>query len=227
MSTEIKSTYINSKSSSEVLNEDILINEDSEYNIVGSTNNLLLQSKTVNDSIKKISKTQTEENVINEEVTENTEETEDIDNDIIEDSSNDDTDALISGRYYDENYNHPAMNISSSDRYILEHLVMGEAGGSDFLGCALVAQCIRDTMVYRGYSTVEEVRTSLKYSGSLKREPNQDVLDAVSYIFDDGGVAVNHKIFYFYAPDLVSSRFHESQKLIVEYGGHRYFSTWD
>ena len=241
MSTEIKSTYVNSKSNSEVLGKENSSGDYEALSIIGNTSNLLLQSKTVNDSIKELSEAQVTENIVNgEEIVNqvNPEEEQQVDETSEEEEVADITevdestyyiprDALLAGNDYDENYKHPVVSLSANDRYILEHLVMGEAGGQGFEGCALVAQCIRDAMVYRGYESVEAVRTGLKYSGSLKREPNQDVLDAVSYIFDNGGIAVHHKIIYFYSPSMVSSKFHESQQLIIEYGGHRYFSTWN
>jgi hypothetical protein len=124
----------------------------------------------------------------------------------------------------DTDYTGQSISLTAEDRDILERLVMGEAGDQGYIGAALVAQCIRDTMIYKGYSSVESVRTSLKYSGSLKRTPNQDVLDAVSYIFDEGGYAVRHKVFYFYAPKLCTSTWHESRPFVVEYEGHRFFS---
>lgn len=110
-----------------------------------------------------------------------------------------------------------------NERELLERIVMGEAGAEGFNGAALVAQCIRDTLIYKGAGSVREVITKYKYSGDTSKIPNDDVKAAVSYIFDQGGVAVKHKIFYFYAPKLVNSSFHESRKFIVEYGGHRFF----
>lgn len=138
----------------------------------------------------------------------------------------DQTEALLSIDCADENYKGAIVQLTPEDRDILERLVMGEAGGEGYEGAALVAQAIRDTMVYRGFGSVAEVRSALKYSGSLKREPNQSVLNAVSYVFDEGGVVVKHPIFYFYAPGMVKSSFHESQKFIIEHGGHRFFSPW-
>ena len=125
----------------------------------------------------------------------------------------------------DPNYTGAIVTLSAEDRDILERLVMGEAGGEGMEGAALVAQAIRDTMVYKGFTSVNDVRIACGYTGSLKRQPNQSVKDAVAYIFDQGGNAVQHRIFYFYAPKLVSSQFHESQRFVIEYGGHRFFSN--
>lgn len=129
--------------------------------------------------------------------------------------------------HVDKNYISKPLKVTGKDRDILERLVMGEAGGEGFEGAVLVSQTIRDTMIYKGYNSVESVRKALKYSGSLKRAPNDDVLRAVEYVFDQGGMGVQHKLIYFYAPKMVSSSFHESQKFIVQYGGHKFFSSWD
>ena len=123
-----------------------------------------------------------------------------------------------------EEYSGSIVSLSTDDRYILEHLVMGEAGNQGYEGAALVAQCIRDTMVYDGISSVEQVRTQYKYSGSLNIEPNQDVLNAVKFIFDDGGIAVKHRVQYFYAPRICSGDWHETQDFVIEHGGHKFLS---
>ena len=125
-----------------------------------------------------------------------------------------------------EEYSGSIVSLSTDDRYILEHLVMGEAGNQGYEGAALVAQCIRDTMVYDGISSVEQVRTQYKYSGSLNIEPNQDVLNAVKFIFDDGGIAVKHRVQYFYAPRICSGDWHETQDFVIEHGGHKFFAKW-
>ena len=49
---------------------------------------------------------------------------------------------------------------------------------------------------------------------------------AVSFIFN-GGYAVKHRILYFYAPAFVNSEWHETQKFVVEHGGHRFFDRRD
>lgn len=126
----------------------------------------------------------------------------------------------------DPNYVGHVVKLDSYDRDILERLVMGEAGGEGFIGACLVAQAIRDTMINDGYSSVEAVRTSCGYSGSVYTTPNQDVLDAVKFIFDEGGSAVQHDIIYFYAPSICFSGFHESQEFVVEYNSHRFFDRW-
>ena len=126
----------------------------------------------------------------------------------------------------DNNYTNRVIKVTGQDRVILENLVFGEAGNQGFIGCALVAQAIKDMYILGGYSSVNDVRLNTGYSGSITKGTNQDAKDAVAYVFDQGGYAVKHRILYFYAPRLVASKFHESQNFIIEYGGHRFFDRW-
>jgi spore germination cell wall hydrolase CwlJ-like protein len=126
----------------------------------------------------------------------------------------------------DANYVSYSVSLSDYDRDILERLVMGEAGGEGFIGCCLVAQAIRDTMISDGYKSVEALRTSMGYYGGLYNTPNEDALNAVKFIFDEGGAAVQHNIVYFYAPALCTSGFHESQEFVVAHNSHRFFDRW-
>ena len=122
----------------------------------------------------------------------------------------------------DKNYCGVKVDVGD-DRELLERIVMGEAGGEGFLGQALVAQCIRDAIVYKGIDSVQDVIIELKYSGSLNKKPTEEVKQAVSYIFDEGKNAVQHRILYFYAPKIVKSKFHESQNYIYSHKGHKFF----
>ena len=126
----------------------------------------------------------------------------------------------------DTSYVSYSVELSDYDRDVLEHLVMGEAGGQGFIGCCLVAQAIKDTLINDGYPSVDAVRTGNGYAASLDNVPNQDVLDAIEYVFDNGGAAVQHRIIYFYAPNLCESAFHESQNHVVTHGDHRFFDRW-
>ena len=122
----------------------------------------------------------------------------------------------------DRNYQGVKLDVGN-ERGLLERIVMGEAGGEGFLGQALVAQCIRDALVYKDIDSVQDVITKMKYSGSLDKKPTEEVKRAVSYIFDEGKNAVQHRILYFYAPKIVKSKFHESQNYIYSHKGHKFF----
>ncbi len=126
----------------------------------------------------------------------------------------------------DDSYVGYSIKLTDYDRDILERLVMGEAGGEGFIGCCLVAQAIRDTMINDGYNSVEHLRSSMGYYGSVYVTPNEDALNAVKFIFDEGGSAVQHDIIYFYAPAICTSGWHESQEFVVAHNSHRFFDRW-
>ena len=41
----------------------------------------------------------------------------------------------------------------------------------------------------------------------------------------EGGYAVRHKVFYFYAYKWCKSSWHETQPFVIQYGGHRFFAS--
>ena len=126
----------------------------------------------------------------------------------------------------DPEYTNKVVSINGNNRDNLERLVMGEAGGEGFEGAALVAQAIKDTMLLEDNYDVKWIKKEYKYSASLNKEPNEDVINAVKFIFDDGGYVVKHRLIYFYAPRWVKnnwSRFHESQNFIIQHKGHKFF----
>lgn len=120
----------------------------------------------------------------------------------------------------DLSYSPSLVSLSAYDRAKLERLVMGEAGTMGYAGCALVAQSIRDAMNRSGTSSIDTIISEYKYYGSTAIEPNQDVKDAVSFIFDQNGSAVQHRILCFY---IGTSKWHETQKFIISCGSVRFF----
>lgn len=129
----------------------------------------------------------------------------------------------------DYHYKFNPITVTGKNREILEALVYGEAGGEDFVGQCLVAQCIRDTMSRLKTTDVNKVIREFKYKGSTGMGTSQSCKDAVAFIFDNGGYVVKQRVIYFYSPDLAkTSKFHEEQDFIIEWGGHRFFddSSW-
>ena len=120
----------------------------------------------------------------------------------------------------DSNYNPKAVTLSDYDRAKLERLVMGEAGSMGYNGCALVAQCIRDAMNRSNTTSIDSIISEYKYYAPTNKEPNQTVKDAVAYIFDQNGSAVQHRILCFYTGQ---SGWHETQNFIVGYQNVRFF----
>ena len=122
----------------------------------------------------------------------------------------------------DRRYTPYRVELPDDQRDLLERLVTGEAGAT-YEGSLLVAQCIRDAIVCDGYTSIEQVRTALRYSGSIKRGKTDNAIRAVHAIFDEGKCAVQHRLYYFYAPALCISRWHETQYFVLSKDGHRYF----
>ncbi len=125
-----------------------------------------------------------------------------------------------------ETYNGGKVTVTGEDRELLECLVYGEAGNQGFVGICLVAQCMRDAMLYEGFDSIAELRAGFKYAGSITRGTSEEVKRAVKFIFDEGGYAVKHPILYFYAPanGIPNTKgFHESQEFVVQYKKSRFF----
>lgn len=112
--------------------------------------------------------------------------------------------------------------LSEQDRILACQIVQGEAGGEGFESCCLVAQCLRDSMLSLGYSSIKEVQEKCKYDG-WKEEYSQDAINAVNYIFDHNRNAIAHRVMFFYATNLCSSKWHETQNYIVTVNKTRFF----
>ena len=118
-----------------------------------------------------------------------------------------------------------AFELSEYERWVVECMVMGEAGGESYKGKILVAQCILNACLREDIQP-SKVRTRYKYSG-WKEDVSEEVRAAVSEVFDDGYKAVDEPILYFYAPKYVHSAWHETQRFIIEEGGHKFFALWE
>lgn len=127
---------------------------------------------------------------------------------------------LISIDNPDLSYSPSKVELSEYDRAKLERLVMGEAGSMGYEGCALVAQAIRDAMNLSGNTSIDYIIDEYKYYAPTNIEPNSDVKAAVSYIFDNNGSAVQHRLICFYTGE---SNWHETQNYIISCGNVRFF----
>ena len=119
----------------------------------------------------------------------------------------------------------PFFYLSDYERWIVECVVMGEACGEPYEGQVLVAQCILNGCLRKNMQP-SELRVELKYSG-WRDNPSDSVKNAVSAVFDDGYKVTDEFILYFYAPKYSKGRWHETQRFVLELGGHRFFTTWD
>lgn len=122
----------------------------------------------------------------------------------------------------------PFIEISDNDRYVVECVVAGEAGGHSYPLMKAVAQCMAISMDMRQMSA-EEVRQEHQYHGYNPELEQTDpyawamVCSAVSEIFDDGNFVVYEPIEYFYNPSYGGGDFHEKMDFIIEIEGVRFF----
>ncbi len=137
------------------------------------------------------------------------------------------TKALVASTNVDSSYKPAHLSLSSYDRAKLERLVMGEAGGLGYNGAALVAQTIRDTMALENTTSIDKIINDYQYEGSTLGEASSTVKKAVSYIFDKDGYAVQHRLLYFYASDMIYSSWHETQHYIASCGSEKFFDKWN
>ena len=118
----------------------------------------------------------------------------------------------------------PYFSLSDEERKIAECIVMGEAGGESYEGQMLVAQCLLNACLKDGLQP-SEVRSKYQYAG-WNESPSDSVSNAVSAVFENGEVITSEPILYFYAPKYCSGSWHETQRFVLEHGGHRFFAEW-
>lgn len=114
-----------------------------------------------------------------------------------------------------------AYELTADERDLVERVVMGESGGEEYIGQQAVAQCILNACYITG-NRPAGVIDSLQYT-SHRPDPTQSVKNAVASVFDDGEKVISEAAMYFYAPDLVTSEWHESQTYICTIGCHKFF----
>lgn len=123
----------------------------------------------------------------------------------------------------------PFIAISDNDRYIIECVVAGEAGGHSYELMKAVAQCMAVSMDIEDM-TADELRVAHGYygwnPGLEQTDPEAWALveSAVSEIFDDGNFVTYSLIQYFYNPEYCDGDFHESMHYVMTIDGCRFFS---
>lgn len=113
-------------------------------------------------------------------------------------------------------------DLSDYERSVVEKMVAGEAQGEPYEGQMLVAQCILNACLKDSLKP-SEVRRAYQYSG-WNENPSESVKEAVTAVFDYGHKIVDDNILWFYAPRWSNSKWHESQRFVIEVGGHRFFA---
>lgn len=114
-------------------------------------------------------------------------------------------------------------DLSDAERQEIECALQDEAGGEDWTGRVLVAQCILNTCEKYNIRPIDVLDT-YKYAPGVSA-PSDLTKAAVRYVFDEGQCATELPVLYFYAPKICQSEWHESQVYLLEHGNHRFFGA--
>lgn len=126
------------------------------------------------------------------------------------------TDYIAEPLYYDT-----PMDISDKERDLIERTVMHETGWcDDYRLLILVAQCIRNGCE-RFRQTPRETFDNFGYAAMSYANPRAK--KAVSDVFDKGVKCVENDIYCYYNRNMVSSDWHETQRLAIDIDGNRFF----
>ena len=120
----------------------------------------------------------------------------------------------------DDSYIPAKINLTDEEVEELARIVEGEFGGGGFIGCALIAQSIRDAMVTFGYSAME-IRENMQYYGYSTPE-SMGVYEAIKWIFD-GHAVVQHRILVM---NNSPGGWHGTQNFVVYYQGVWFYDMW-
>lgn len=112
--------------------------------------------------------------------------------------------------------------LAPEERDLTERVVMAEAGGECYEGQMAVAQCILNACEKTG-GKPSEVILAYQYAKPADTA-TQSVRDAVAAVFDAGETVTTEPIMFFYAPRWTDSEWHETQRFVMEIGGHRFFA---
>lgn len=161
-----------------------------------------------------------DEEIVGEEVVEE-DNVVDTEEDVLE--KDNEVEYLLQINNPDYTYSPYPIILSDYDREQLAHLVMGEFSVGGFVGCALIAQSVRDAMVKFGYTSIDEVILKMQYDGWYSGKPSDFAYEAIDFIFTEGNAAVQHRILVMYASNIIYSSWHEAQEFVVQYQTVRFF----
>lgn len=131
-----------------------------------------------------------------------------------------------------ENEFTPVFDLSEEERWTTCCMVAGEAEGESYEGQWAVAQCIYQACVNDNLQP-SEVKIQYQYSGwneNLEFDNPElwtQIEEIVSRVFDYGEMCVDDEILWFYAPKYSNGSWHNTQKFVIEIGGHRFFAPWN
>lgn len=136
-------------------------------------------------------------------------------------------------RFYTK-VNENAFYLSEYERWVVCCMIAGEAAGETYEGQWAVAQCIYQACVNDNILP-SEVKIEYQYDGwneSLEFDNPElwnQFQEITKRVFSFGDKVVNDEIIWFYAPFWMRSgvsEWHESQRFIIQIGGHKFFGEW-
>lgn len=127
-------------------------------------------------------------------------------------------------------------SLTNYERWLVESIVAGESGIEPYWGKVAVASCILNACLLED-KRPEEIQTMYGYAGWKPIEEFEseciaaygntkladEVHKAVAQVFDRGEI-LNNEILWFCSS---YSEWHESQRFVIEIGGHRFFAPWN
>lgn len=117
---------------------------------------------------------------------------------------------------------------NEKERDYVERVVMQEAGNQPFDDIVAVAQCILNTSLAKNCTAYQTVTAKDQYAPPYtKGDPTEEVLKAVSYVFDLGQTSLSEPVRYFYSTkyDYYSSWHETSPNLeyVCTIADHKFF----
>lgn len=132
----------------------------------------------------------------------------------------------------DLNYKGKVYKLSAKERDYIEKIVMGEFGTS-YAGAVFIAQCIRDALVYGYCKSPMDLRKSSANGGmgydGYNENVNANAKNAVAYVFDNGGNAVQHRMLVMCTDEYYNAfpgNWHSTQKYVTKYENVLFFDYW-
>lgn len=126
-------------------------------------------------------------------------------------------------RYIDYSY----LFTSEKERDYVERVVMQEAGNQPFDGIVAVAQCILNTSLVKNCTAYSTVIAKNQYAPPYTEgDPTEEVLKAVSYVFDLGQVSIHEPVRYFYSTKYSNGSWHETSpnlEYVCTIADHKFF----
>lgn len=130
------------------------------------------------------------------------------------------TTAIVGVETPDDKYVPMKIHLTPIDKTIIEKTVA--AYSTDETSACIISQLIRDNWIYHDSTSASD---AIMESGcdEAETEVKDYVKTAVEKIFENGEVAVRHRILFFYDPNTEVADEYENQEYVLTYGSYKFF----